>query len=154
MLFRSRAPLSVSRYSMGGEAVRVRGDARESTHTLRTLIPVGDERSRMIEVRVALDARDWVIGEAVRVALSNGQRSVSTAVPRDALVLRDDGVSVFVVGDDSVAQRVQVRTGAGSGHYIAINGAIADSDRVVVRGAENLRDGQEVKVLQREIASL
>lgn len=150
----ARAPLSVSRHSAPGDAVRVRGDTRESTHSLRTLVPVGDARSRMIEVRVELEQTGWVIGEAVRVALSNGMRSSATAVPRDALVLRDDGVSIFVVGEDSVAHRVAVTTGAGSGFYIGVTGNIEEDARVVIRGAENLRDGQEVKVIKRQVAAV
>jgi RND family efflux transporter MFP subunit len=150
----ARAPISVIRHSSAGDAVRVSSDHTESTHALRTLVPVGDARSRMIEVRVDLESSDWVIGEAVRVALSNGNRINATAVPRDALVLRDDGVSVFVVGEDSVAHRVRVITGTGSGHYIGVAGDLDSDARVVVRGAENLRDGQEVKIITNEIAAL
>lgn len=149
-----RAPLSVSRYAAAGDAVRVRGDFSESTHPLRTIIPVGDSRSRMIEVRIELSADDWVIGEAVRVALGNGEKSEAVAVPRDALVLRNNGVSVFTVDGENIAHQVRVDTGAGSGHFIGVTGNLGSDAQVVIRGAENLRDGQEVRIIKRELAAL
>lgn len=150
----ARAPLSVSRHTQNGDSVRVKGDFSEAAHKLRALIPVGDVRSRMIEVRVDLTQTGWVIGEAVQIALRNGEISESIAVPRDALVLRNNGVSVFTVDSDGVAHKVSVVTGAGSGSFIGVRGSLESDTQVVVRGAENLRDGQQVKVIKKEVAAL
>lgn len=150
----ARAPLSVSRHTRSGDLIRVKSDYAQATHSLRTLIPVGDARSRMVEVRVDLTQTGWVIGEAVRIALSNGEKSESIAVPRDALVLRDTGVSVFTVDPEGLAHKISVVTGAGSGSFIGVLGSLDANARVVVRGAENLRDGQQVKVVNKAVAAL
>jgi RND family efflux transporter MFP subunit len=50
---RAQAPLSVAAYLRPGLEVMVRHGQHESLSPLRQAIPVGDERSRMFEVRVA-----------------------------------------------------------------------------------------------------
>ena len=69
------------------------------------------------------------------------------AVPRDALVLRREGTSVFRILEDDTAERVTVSTGLGAGGMIQVTGGLAVGDRVVIRGAERLREGQKVSVL-------
>jgi multidrug efflux pump subunit AcrA (membrane-fusion protein) len=114
---------------------------------VRALIPIGDERSRGIEIRVELPAGDWIVGDAVRVALDDGARAARVTIPRDALVLRDGLVYVFRLLEDATAQRVPVRVGNGVGDLVAVDGDVGVGDQVVVRGAERLRDGQAVRVL-------
>jgi multidrug efflux pump subunit AcrA (membrane-fusion protein) len=98
----------------------------------------------MIEVRVALEDADWVIGSAVRVALPDGQALPVVAVPRDALILRQAATYLFRVGDDSTVEQIMVTTGVGEGELIEVRGAIRPGDRVVVRGGERLQAGQSV----------
>lgn len=144
---RAQAPISVARHVDAGTAVEVRERGRMESASVRTVIPVGDERSRMIELRVSLPAGEWLIGSAVRVALPNGEASTVVAVPRDALVLRQDAVFVFRVADDDTVEQVSVETGVGQGELVEVRGGIAAGDRVVVRGGERLRPGQKVQIL-------
>ena len=74
----------------------------------------------------------------------------SLAVPRDALILRQDGTYVFRVNSEQVAERVRVETGDSAGDLIAVRGELAEGDRVVVRGAETLSDGRGVSILEDE----
>jgi len=69
-----------------------------------------------------------------------------TVIPRDSLVLRRSGVSVFRILDDNTAERVKVTTGMAEGDLIEVQGDIQPGDRVVIRGGERLRAGQEVEV--------
>ena len=69
---------------------------------------------------------------------------MATAVPRDALVLRADRVSIYKIAENNVAKRVDVELGAAEGDYIEVIGEIAPGDDVVIRGGERLRDGQLV----------
>ena len=69
-----------------------------------------------------------------------------TAVPRDALVLRADRVSVFVIGEENTARRVDVELGAAEGNFIEVTGDVRPGDSVVIRGGERLRDGQAVTI--------
>ncbi len=141
---RAQAPMAVARHVAEGQTVSVSDREREAISTVRAVIPVGDERSRMIEVRVALSDADWVIGSAVRVALPDGQPMRVVAVPRDALILRQNATYLFRVGKDSTVEQISVTTGVGEGELIEVRGGISPGDRVVVRGGERLQSGQTV----------
>ncbi len=146
------APLRVARYNQSGKEVQVDADQRQLLTTIRSVIPVGDSRSRMMEVRIELESGNWHIGEAVTVELADGERKLSLSVPRDALVLRSNQVFVYTISADNTAVKVPVTAGAGRGANIAITGDLFAGDPVVVRGAERLRDGQLVKVIRHHLA--
>jgi len=146
------APLRIARYNQAGTEVQVEADERQLLTAIRNVIPVGDSRSRMMEVRIQLQAGNWHIGEAVTVDLPDGEKELSLSVPRDALVLRNDQVFVYTVSADDTAVKVPVTAGAGRGSNIAITGDLFAGDPVVVRGAERLRDGQSVKVIRHHLA--
>jgi multidrug efflux pump subunit AcrA (membrane-fusion protein) len=101
----------------------------------------------MIEVRVSLPDPDWVIGAAVRVSLPRSEPVPVVAVPRDALVLRQEAVYVFRVADDDTVEQVGVEPGIGEGEFVQVDGGIVAGDRVVVRGGERLRTGQSITVV-------
>src|SRR6185436_17300553 len=65
----ARAPLGTA-YSVvaGSEASLVDGDRRASGK-VRAVIPVGDDRSRMVELRIALTS-PWRVGTPVRVEIA------------------------------------------------------------------------------------
>lgn len=142
---RAQAPLSVAPFLTEGMSVAVTDRDQEVTGTISTVITVGDERSRMFEVRLSV-AEPLIVGSAVRVALPSSRPRQVVAVPRDALILRADGVYVFRVGPDDTAERIEVETGVGSTLLIEVSGALAAGDRVVVRGGERLQAGQTVTV--------
>jgi RND family efflux transporter MFP subunit len=127
--------------------VSVSDAERQVEGRIRTVVPVGDERSRQLEVRVELPEATWMIGSAVRVALPTSTARQVVAVPRDALVLRRESTFIFKVDPDGAAQRVEVETGVGRGELIEVRGDVAAGDQVVVRGGERLRPGQPVRVL-------
>ena len=143
---RVRAPLSVAGYVREGLEVSVRHQARESLSPVRRVIPVGDERSRMFEVRIAANDPAWVIGSPVRVALPNSDPRQLVAVPRDALVLRGSEIFVLRVTADNTVEKVRVDTGIGLDSLVEVIGDLSGGDRVVTRGAERLRPGQPVVI--------
>lgn len=114
--------------------------------TIRTLVPVGDDQSRLYELRLSLQDGAWSAGQSVRVSIPTAAAQSRVAVPRDALVVRRDGTRVFRVRDDDTAERVAVTTGTAAGEWISVEGGIRPGDRVVIRGGERLRDGAAVKV--------
>jgi hypothetical protein len=77
---------------------------------------------------------------------TSDSREVLT-VPRDALVLRPEGQSVFVVDANSQAQQIKVTVGVGQGEDIEVLGPISPGDQVVIRGNERLQPGQAVTIL-------
>ncbi|MBT4521414.1 MAG: efflux RND transporter periplasmic adaptor subunit [Halieaceae bacterium] len=147
------APLRVARFNQTGNLVQVDAGQDHLLTPIRGVIPVGDSRSRMMEVRIQLQPGHWYIGEAVTVELADGEKKHSLSIPRDALVLRNNEVFVYTVSSDNTAVKVPVITGAGLGKQIAIEGQIGVGDAVVVRGAESLREGQAVKILQHHLAA-
>lgn len=143
----ARAPVAEASHLAAGQPVTVHGTAGEATSRIRAIVPVGDERSRMLEVRIAMSGAGWPIGSAVRVELpAAGNGGAGLVVPRDAVIVRADGAHVFRVAKDNTAERVAVRVGNGNAKYVEVSGALAAGDRVVVRGGERLRPGQPVAV--------
>ena len=98
----------------------------------------------MFEVRLDVDPAIWTVGESVRLSMPTADVKHVLAVPRDALVLRREGASVFKVKDDSTVEQVNVITGLGDGSHIEVIGDLAEGDQVVIRGAERLEPGMEV----------
>ena len=143
---RAQAPLSVAAYIHEGLEVSVEHRRKQALSPVKRAIPVGDERSRMFEVRIAVDNPEWVVGSPVRVALPNSDPRQLVAVPRDALVLRGSEMFVLRVNQGNVVEKVRVNTGIGLGELVEVIGKINGGDRLVIRGAERLQAGQEVVV--------
>ena len=141
---RAQAPLSVSSYVQEGLEVSVEHQENTTLSPVKRVIPVGDERSRMFEVRIAANDPAWVIGSPVRVALPSSDPRKLVAVPRDALVLRGTEIFVLRVTSENLVEKVSVDTGIGLGSLVEVIGDVSGGDRVVTRGAERLKHGQEV----------
>ncbi len=145
---RARVPVRSAPYVREGDVLGLQGPGNQTLDgPITTLVRAGDAVTRTFEIRVAVPAEQWVIGTPVRVAVPAGEERQVIAVPRDALVLRQAGTAVFRVTDESTAERVLVDTGTGSGTMIEVRGALSAGDRVVVRGAERLRDGQALSII-------
>jgi RND family efflux transporter MFP subunit len=142
----ARAPLAAAAALKRGQKVRVLDDMRGVDSIISSIVPVGDERSRMLEVRVLLLAEAWPIGAAVRVELPVAAAHRAVTVPRDAIVLRQGAAYVFRVGTDDKAERIAVKPGAGRADRVEVAGGIAPGDRIIVRGAERLQPGQKVAI--------
>ena len=142
----AQAPVTLAPRLRAGDAVNVRHEDRLIDAEIRSVVPVGDEASRQLEVRVALDDTDWSIGTAVQVALPNAEPRQVVAVPRDALILRANSSYVVKVADDDTIERVSVDTGASHKGMIEVRGEIEPGDRLVIRGGERLQAGQSVTV--------
>ena len=143
----TRAPLEFYGYTTRGQSLELRAGERIATGTVRTVVAVGDENTHQFEVRLDLEAGVFPVGQTLRVAVPKDEGREVLAVPRDALVLRPSGASVFVVDDSNAAQRIEVTTGVGSGDYIEIFGDVSAGDRVITRGNERLQPGQTVTII-------
>lgn len=143
----ARAPLEFYGYTTRGQSLELRAGERIAAGTVRTVVAVGDENTHQFEVRLDLEAGVFPVGQTLRVAVPKDEGRQVLAVPRDALVLRPSGASVFVVDESDAAQRIEVTTGVGSGDYIEIFGEITAGDRVITRGNERLQPGQAVTII-------
>jgi RND family efflux transporter MFP subunit len=141
-------PVSVLPFVATGMELGFIAAGVEGAGRVRTLVPVGDRKSRLYELRLTLDEPNWSSGQSVRIAIPAAESRRATVVPRDALVLRRDGVSVFRVGDGNIAEQVSVTTGIADGDYIEVSGGIMPGDRVIIRGSERLQSGQSVQITE------
>jgi RND family efflux transporter MFP subunit len=143
---RVQAPLAMADKIRAGMQVNVRYAGQEKAAIVRAVVPVGDERARQFELRVAVDSTLALVGSAVEIALPETRADAGLAVPRDALVQRADRTYVVRVSTENKAEQVAVTTGATSGDLVEVRGELSAGDRLVVRGAERLSSGQAVKV--------
>jgi RND family efflux transporter MFP subunit len=139
-------PVSVLPFVTPGMELGFVAAGVEGAGRVRTLVPVGNLQSRLYELRLTLDEPRWSSGQGVRIAIPSAESRAATVVPRDALVLRRDGVSIFRVDGNNLAEQVSVTTGIAEGDYIEVSGGIMPGDRVIIRGSERLRSGQAVKI--------
>jgi RND family efflux transporter MFP subunit len=141
-------PLRHVRAIKPGDTVKVKFDGGEGNARVRGIVPAGDPRSQSFEVLVDLPPRGRLpSGSVIQVELPLGEPQSLLAVPRDALVIRAEGLAVYRVGPDNKVQRLVVTTGIADGDWVAVEGMLLASDTVVVRGGENLHDGATVKVV-------
>jgi RND family efflux transporter MFP subunit len=150
MEVRAFVPLKHLPRTVVGDAIEVFATGTQFEGRIRALVPTGDVRSQTFEARIELPqsaSANWTVGQLVSVAVPIRARRISLVVPRDALVLRNNGTFVFRVNADNVAERIAVELGDSSGELIAVTGPLHEGDRVAIRGAENLREGSPVKIL-------
>ncbi|MGI9271189.1 MAG: efflux RND transporter periplasmic adaptor subunit [Woeseiaceae bacterium] len=140
----ARAPLNTVNFIKDNAVLDIHNDFRRDDASVRTIVPFGNPQSHMFEVRLDVDPDIWTVGESVRLAMPTAEIKHVLAVPRDALILRREGASVFKVAEDMTVEQVKVITGLGDGNYIEIIGELEGGDTVVIRGAERLNTGMQV----------
>ena len=143
----ARAPLEYFEFVRRGQQLELRSATRTVMGTVRTVVAVGDLSTHQFELRLDLEGNPFPVGQTLRVSIPVSETREALTVPRDALVLRPEGMSVFVVDGDNKARQVSVTAGVGQGEDIEIIGEIAAGDRVVVRGNERLQPGQDVSII-------
>lgn len=149
MEIRLYVPLRHVRAVKPGSVVTASGERGAFEASVHSVIPAGDGRSQSFEVRVLAPAGvDWLApGQTLRVSIPLGLPAQRLAVPRDALIIRTDGVFVMRVNGEQKAERVGVSLGVADGDWIAVEGELQEGDPVIIRGGESLRGGEAVKVL-------
>ncbi len=118
--------------------------------TLRELAPSADAASRTYAARLSIrdadDALAWGMSSTVRIALSEQPAIV---VPTSALYTRDATPRVWVV--DAATQTVKpvdVTLGASRDEGVVVTRGLKGGDIVVTAGANLLRPGQKVRLVE------
>ncbi len=142
-------PLRYVRAIRPGDVVNVTAERRAFTAAVSSIVPAGDERTQSFEVLVKAPSVDGLLapGNTVEVELPLGEPQRRIAVPRDALVIRAEGLYVYRVNGELRAERIEVKAGVADGEWIAVEGKLTDGDQVIVRGAELLRGNEKVQVV-------
>jgi RND family efflux transporter MFP subunit len=142
----ARAPLGSADTVSAGAEVRLIEGEQKASGTVRAVIPVGDERSRMVELRISIADRSLRVGAPVRVEIAPRNLKPVITVPRDAVIQRQGASYVMRVRADNTAERVAVNLGPGRNNQVQIVSTLRAGDRVIVRGGERLEPGQAVSV--------
>lgn len=134
-----------------GQSVKITSDKDSKLSfpgKVREIDPVVDEQSRQATVKVDLPAEDSLKpGMFLRAAITTSSVSGLT-VPSKAVLPQADGSAIAyrLQGDGTVkAQPVQVGE-IMPGEQVEIKSGLSPGDRIVVKGAPYLKDGDKVEV--------
>lgn len=114
-----------------------------------SIIPRTDPLSQTFEVRIQIPEHlneFWTAGQLVKVSLPIQATKPSLTVHRDALILRKEGTFVVKVDNENKAHRLLVTVGKGTLDRVSIYGEVSPGDKIAIRGAERLKEGQAVVV--------
>jgi len=143
----ARAPLEYYPYVRPGQHLKLRIGLLKASGVVRTVVAVGSENTHQFELRLDIESNSFPVGQTLRVSIPTSDARRALVVPRDALVLRPEGISVFVVDSEKKAKKVLVTTGIDAGDQIEVAGDLNDGDTVIIRGNERLQPGQAVSVM-------
>lgn len=149
---RAQGPLSLAGLVKPNMELPVRIAGKQFPASVRTVVPVGEDRSRQFELRLTLANSSLSVGTPIEIGLPEREATDALVVPRDAIAERQDGKYLMRVRANGTAERVSVASVASDGEFVMIRGNIEAGDTVVVRGVERLQDGQRVTILTREAA--
>lgn len=137
-------PVSYAQRIRIGDQIIFKNAGQQSRAQITSLLPAVDPQSQTFEVRANLQVEDALLaGQLVRVELGvNGHDALM--IPRDAVVLRQDGSFVFRINASNKAERVAVTLGEGEQDWVSVQGELQQGDMVAVRGMERLENGQSV----------
>jgi RND family efflux transporter MFP subunit len=126
---------------------------------VRTVIPTADRQKATVKVRITFDKlEDFILPDmGVKVAFledeqektkntEKGPQAVAF-IPKSAVRSDSNSPFVLLVHDGKVERRA-VRLGAGRGTDVAVLAGLAPGDSLVVKGPDNLHDGDKVAVRQ------
>jgi RND family efflux transporter MFP subunit len=134
-----------------GSSVRLTLDDRsEHKAAVRAIIPDENPRTRTRPVRFVPKfgdlAKPLATNQSVTVHVPIGIPRTVTTVSKDAIVQRGGNTLVFVVRDGN-GQPQPVKLGESVGNRFVVTSGVKAGDRVVVRGNENLRPGQRLRII-------
>jgi RND family efflux transporter MFP subunit len=147
---RVQAPLALLSSVKPNMELPIKIANKQTPAVVRTVVPVGEERSRQFELRMILADSAFNVGSALEVGLPEREAADALVVPRDAIAVRQTGNFLMRIKRDNTAERVSITSLTTDGDMVTIDGPVVAGDLVVVRGVERLQDGQRVTILTRD----
>jgi multidrug efflux system membrane fusion protein len=107
-----------------------------------------DLNSGTLRFRAEFDNKDHLLfpNQFVNARLLLDTKRGATVVPAAAIQRSPQGTFVYLVKEDQTVTVRQVKLGPSEGDETAIDAGLAPGDRVVVEGAERLREGSKVEL--------
>jgi RND family efflux transporter MFP subunit len=117
------------------------------------IVPTVDRAKATVLVKVRFIERDERVlpDMSAKVTflerdLRDGEREARTALPPSAILTRDGQSAVLVVEGDRV-RRAPIETGATLGELIEVKSGVKAGEKIVLKPAETIADGSQVKVV-------
>jgi RND family efflux transporter MFP subunit len=130
--------------------VMISGADNSLVASIKSIIPSADMRSQSFELRVTLPKEAnsiWAAGQHIKASLPVQNAQQMLTVHRDALILRQTGTYVVVIDNEQIAHRLKVEVGKGQDEWVSVRSDnLQAGDKVAIRGAERLIEGQLVTV--------
>ena len=141
-----------------GHSARLRVDSMPDTEFAATIVrisPTIDTRNGTFRATAFVDNKDGYLvpGMFARFTVSYEKHEDALTVPSNAIVEEDDEMTVYVVADGEVTQRI-VTTGISANGQVEVLSGLAEEEEIVVIGHSGLRDGSKVLVSQLALDSL
>ena len=146
---RVQAPLALLDTVRPTMELPVKYAGKQTKARVRTVVPVGEERSRQFELRMTLADGEFNVGTALEIGVPEREATEALVVPRDAIAVRQNGNYLMRIRGNT-AEKVAVTSLTTDGDLVTIQGSVSAGDTVVVRGVERLQDGQRVTVISRD----
>jgi len=125
-------------------------DGTAHSAAVRALIPIENPLTRTRPVHLTPEfgstIRAPALNQSVTVAVPIGRAGRILTVHKDAVVRPDGAVTVFVIDGRTVQPR-KVVLGASVGQRFIVLAGLQAGERVVTRGNEQLRAGQQVRIV-------
>jgi len=146
-----RVPELALRAVRTGQAVRVSIDALAGRHfegTVYAIDPIVEPGGRAIRMRARIPNPDGLLtaGLFARVEIAVDRREQALLIPDSAVFARGDGRFVYRIVDQR-ARLTKVVPGVRRPGRIEIIEGLADGDRVVIAGHQQLHDGALVEII-------
>ncbi|WP_369987812.1 efflux RND transporter periplasmic adaptor subunit [Pseudomonas xanthosomatis] len=133
-------PVSVELWSHPSERFEAR---------IRELSPAADPRSRTFAARIAFTGKAPAeLGQSARVFIAHAEHA-PMAVPLSAVSAEGGQTYVWRVGKDNRLERAAVRLGPYGADSVPVLEGLSASDWVVAAGGHVLREGQQVRPVDR-----
>jgi membrane fusion protein (multidrug efflux system) len=108
-----------------------------------------DRSTGTVQARAQIPNPDRVLlpGMFVRARISAGERPNALVIPQRAVIMKDRGPSVMVVGEDGRATSRDIEVGSmHAGNWTVLDG-LEGGEQVIVDGWQDLRGGTEVEIV-------
>jgi len=142
-------PVKYLAFVRKGLELNLQAIGQQISTQVTSVIPSTDPLSQTFEVRIQIPEHlneFWVAGQLVKVTVPVQDIRPSLTIHRDALILRKDGTFVVKVDSENKAHRLLVKVGKGTFDRVSIQGDLQTGDKIAIRGAERLKEGQQVIV--------
>ena len=140
--------LPVEAYDRGGGALLAKG-------FLATVDNQVDPTTGTVKFKAQFDNADLALfpNQFVNARLLVETLRGAVVIPSAAIQYGPAGPFVYVVGDNEAAAMTPVKLGPAEGERAAILSGLAPGARVVTAGADRLRDGAKLRVLEQKAAT-